>query len=811
MEKIKSIVSTLAELESAEAIEKLKEYALEIKDKILCQNNDARLESLDLLERFSFRVPNEALTIISIFADKRNEQKATHYKKPFPRYGWKHGRIMDKCLDILNQYNIRYGFFDESLKLLMQFCVYKENDKDYEEIRKKTKGILIDTAKYNLKIIAGKPDGYGMGYLFQEKFSKKAKKILSARNNIVFNIAIAIIEELLNTEMEGTYWDYKTVTFKGGPLMCTSKLKKIRDRVLKIVFEKIKGEAKLDRKATLIKTLASGVRLPARGVPSDDLDIMIMADVIRIMKFYEGMLLLDKNPVVLQEIEEQAAFLKRRYTKDIGNKHFRNKVVRKTGKLLNALRGDNIYKIYRIFVGDERSFWDKGDDWKRIEEERIHGIKKMVADISEKNLTQWIGIIKLIGTTYKYKQEYEFSNFRFFGRHIGKEKPAIAYKIIKMLSKQRFSMKNFYSDLILGIRVSSQRNFADLLIKDWIKGKDFELICEIPHTFWALEDKFMKSQDVNVFKKLLLLKLNEANRQELDYRILRVLPWIYKQNPQTVNDMLFCLLKRLPEKNISTFTDTILMANYRKQIILEKWPMKNFKIILQSLLRKVRLDYHEEEILAIYAKRKPLEVVDFFRKRIIVQKGKKIERFDAVPFRLWKLPEAFSKNVEYKKVLRRILLEWIGSNDWLLREEGSRFIYNLAPSIDVILKKELLGLIKTKKKKKIMIALRVLRSYEGASVIDDICKEALRNSKGDKDISQRIKEAFWNTGLVSGEYGMRDAYQKRMDRIKKWAEERNKYIKEFANEFAKSLKKEIVEETRRTEERIMRMKKGVNI
>ena len=52
MEKIKAIVSSLAELDTQQATNKLEKYASEIKEGIRKQNNDERYDSLEILERF---------------------------------------------------------------------------------------------------------------------------------------------------------------------------------------------------------------------------------------------------------------------------------------------------------------------------------------------------------------------------------------------------------------------------------------------------------------------------------------------------------------------------------------------------------------------------------------------------------------------------------------------------------------------------------------------------------------------------------------------------------------------------------------
>jgi hypothetical protein len=65
------------------------------------------------------------------------------------------------------------------------------------------------------------------------------------------------------------------------------------------------------------------------------------------------------------------------------------------------------------------------------------------------------------------------------------------------------------------------------------------------------------------------------------------------------------------------------------------------------------------------------------------------------------------------------------------------------------------------------------------------------------------------TGVVSGEYGMRDAYVSKKQEIQSWKSIKNIAIQNFVREYEDSLDKQIVFEQKRADQDIELMKRGV--
>jgi len=466
-------------------------------------------------------------------------------------------------------------------------------------------------------------------------------------------------------------------------------------------------------------------------------------------------------------------------------------------------------------VGDKFHLRNGENDWSKLKRQKEEEISKMVNDIKNKNLLKWAKVLRKVAETYELKQEYEFEHLRLLGHKLGKEKPELAVKIMDILFRQDFELVSFFSDLIIGIRQSQKSYLADSCVKEWLKSGNFVLIKEIPYTYWALDEHMAKTEDVRLFEKLSSLKVSNEQRQELDFRLLRALPWVYNQNPKLSDRLILTILKRLPEGDLSFFADTLMFADHIGRIKVREWSMRTLELIVNEFLRKEILEYRDEEILAVYAEKKPLEIINFFKKRVNKSKKEKkgllIGRYDAVPYHLGEIAKVLHDHTDYRKVIRKLLREWMLKGDWNLQWEGKHFLSGLSPNLDETLRHELFLLIRSKIKKRVLAALEVLDAYEGSSAIDELCKEAIKITKGAKVITKTVTRVLFQTGVVTGKYGFRDAYQQRLKRMRIWSKDRNKYVKLFAKEFSKFLRKNISREEERVAEETMKMKKGVKL
>ena len=809
----KVIVKSLLESNSDEALRFLSEEAANIKTRIIRENNDKRYASLDLLEAFAFRVPPKALEIMKLFADERNEQLPTKYTKPFPREGWEHRYILDKCLDILRQKSLSYNAIEEWLSTMIGFYNYKIENKKYADIRKKARDILVDVADLDAQIVfRSTPEGQPrlVNYSFQESVFNAIKKRISSKDNRIYSLLLDMVGKLFDSEIEGDYWDRKSLQIKIWPLICNRQITGLRNNMLDLLFNLFIKEKDVFRKIFLISTLNNAMQSPTRGKHGCELEDLITRNLIRIIDFYNNLAFAKTNPAVLLEIEKQIVFKKRRYEKD---KNEKNKLgataYKKVTNLLKKLRRSRIYKLYRIVVGDDFYFYDDENSLTKVREERAKSLECIVNAVNSDNVKKWADNFITIISTYSYRQEYEFRALRTLLNKLGHMKPNVASEMVRYFSKHIVVSKNFLTDIVIGIR-SSNNVLANKIINKWLCSKDYNFIAEIPYSYWGAAAKIADNRDVALLEKVFNLRLTGSQRKDLDLRFLRIIRFVYKKSPKIFDKMLFRIFNRLEKKELSLFSNEIMLANHTKEIEVDKWKISTFEQIMKKYEEMDRLDYHDEEILSMYCIQKPLRVIDFFKKRVKMrQKKRNSLKFDPIPFHLNELAKTIRTHRDYEKVIMKIIGEWIMSGNWMLKNEGKQLLHSLSSSIDNILRDVLLKLIKTKKIANILAAIEVLDAYHGSDAIYEMCLEAVAKSKGNKRVGMATARALYQVGGVFGEYGLSEEYKKRLKRIKLWKKNKNKHVSSFAKKFAKNLQLEIDREESRVKEELLIREMGL--
>jgi hypothetical protein len=95
--------------------------------------------------------------------------------------------------------------------------------------------------------------------------------------------------------------------------------------------------------------------------------------------------------------------------------------------------------------------------------------------------------------------------------------------------------------------------------------------------------------------------------------------------------------------------------------------------------------------------------------------------------------------------------------------------------------------------------LSILRSYEGGPFLHGICKELIDVlPEADERVNQVII-ILDSTGVVSGEFGMVQAYEKKKQEVEDWSNDPRPKVRSFAEKYRRHLDRAIAAEQRRSE------------
>jgi hypothetical protein len=124
---------------------------------------------------------------------------------------------------------------------------------------------------------------------------------------------------------------------------------------------------------------------------------------------------------------------------------------------------------------------------------------------------------------------------------------------------------------------------------------------------------------------------------------------------------------------------------------------------------------------------------------------------------------------------------------------------NIFPEITQPYEAELVGLVRSGAEGDIGFVLNLLRSYRGGPSLHEVCKALVEVlPEEDKRIGQ-IKAIVDSTGVVMGEFGMVEAYQRKKEEMKDWLSDPRLKVRVFAETHIRALDGMIASEQRRSE------------
>ena len=97
-------------------------------------------------------------------------------------------------------------------------------------------------------------------------------------------------------------------------------------------------------------------------------------------------------------------------------------------------------------------------------------------------------------------------------------------------------------------------------------------------------------------------------------------------------------------------------------------------------------------------------------------------------------------------------------------------------------------------------AMLVVRAYGGGSPILLVCKAIIQVVPEESSTWNELAAAVESTGVVSGEYGIVQAFECKRDQISAWMDDKHLRVRAFAKWLIERLDQQIKEERKRADE-----------
>lgn len=721
---------------------------------------------LKYIEEFGDKTPKELkiIEIVNSTLEKSKLLKKAPIKTAFGDLpGHDYIDIAEICLDILER--LRFTYPKEVFETLSRLSA-DENEK----VKKKTSDVAAKMAKYTFWPKEKKIYYHPQLFILDEIEKLDDKNLLT-----YLSLLVKVSEELLSPSFEGTSWsDHKTLTIHQGSLPAGDTVKKIRERTISILKKLYSLSETISKKQQILQALGQATHTPHTGDYTPELEKIILENTNTLV-FYYSSLVKEADNEIIKIIEEQLHWFVKRFQKGLKN----------IKKLRSLIEKNTEYDMYKVFVGWDYRFSDDLD-YHEAEKERKQKIEEYIKQITDKSFLQWQKKILFIIKNYEQLEDRgQFQYFNIFLNELGKQKPEIAQKLLLENEKE---LEPFLIHLIAGIWQSKQKENAKKILEKWTKNSKHLSTC-------AYIFEYVKEIDEPLLNKI-YKKAKEQSDVNALTNVIRSIVSNFEQS-KVGKDLFVDSIKELTKHKNYWWVNHVW---FRGNSILGALNKNDWKTVLESLLIAQSIDYHLEEILSVVAQNSPRELVGFFYERMKIQaKKKREERYDAIPFDLHKLNDPLSQNA---KVVVEEILKWFKKEDWFSYWEGGHFLQAIFPAFHQELEEQMIKLLRSKNKNKAKIVLYILRSYKGETFLHNVCKEFIKQYPQSKKYKQELFIVLSQMGVVSGEYGFVEGYERKKQEIQEWKKDKNKVIKNFAQEYENYLSKRIDYEKKRADEDI---------
>ncbi|MGE3977691.1 MAG: PilZ domain-containing protein [Nitrospira sp.] len=178
------------------------------------------------------------------------------------------------------------------------------------------------------------------------------------------------------------------------------------------------------------------------------------------------------------------------------------------------------------------------------------------------------------------------------------------------------------------------------------------------------------------------------------------------------------------------------------------------------------------------------------------------EQFEAVPFEFQELEKVLSKDPQLAISKG---LSWFAQDREQFRFRGGSLLSRALPNCSPEVAAALADLVKAGGDMETDFSLALLQNYPGETSTYVVLKEIVSRFPHDDRKMSGVRISIDSTGVVSGEFGLADAWQVKQESLRPWLTDERQAVKAFAEQHIAELDRMIAAERHRVEaERAMR-------
>ncbi|MCP1846747.1 MULTISPECIES: RelA/SpoT domain-containing protein [unclassified Bradyrhizobium] len=757
-----------------------------------CSDNNARVE---LLERFRDYVVPHYDDPASVYPEIKDQlvaaikaARATKVRPIETPFGNLPGRTAERVAEIATEIFIRLRYV--SVEITFDAVCQLFPGAQTDEERKHVLQVIEKTAEHNLDVWKK------AGPAAQMILVQQIRGLAHDQREPLRPVLREALGEVLGTEVEGTSSSYNTVTLHWGAVVPSEVLRKLRSDALDILFDLYRTATSDQERSGTEQTIFSATGMPSQANFSDDLLIDVLNDSARVVDFYHESAPRDAYES-LQRIENRILWLHRRSIGIRNDPKSNAATLTAIGMLSESIQrfregidANAKFTIYKTLVGFDSVFpimWeDENSDPAQEDEYRKARIDEFVAEIDETNADEWFSIIQRCAQT----ESNDLATFPSFGEFLKKLSKAQPVVVLGFMEKLDDKLTGFLGVMLSGLEESSLALKVPAKISEWLSQDRY--LVQIAHYY-----RFAAKLDNVVLSKILQAGIRLDSHAVVS-QILGTVFYRYADGtPDLIATILIPGVQYFAEKKDTGWVD---LAWYLPK---DRSPLADLTedqaaVILDSLIPAEQIETHADMLLTIVAERFPERVFNFFGERLTNAAAKTAtSSYRAIPHRFYTLQNRFTNIVDYAlEIVRKTFV----SGDLMFEFTGGRLIAASFPGCPDALRSKLSSRLRAGTREEAEFVLRILSAYRGEAIPYDLCKEIVRVLPLDDELLELLSTLLQTTGIVSGEFGLVEAYKQKREALVPWLSDDNGKVQAFAARDIKSLDLQIAAEQRRSEE-----------
>jgi hypothetical protein len=778
----KKLLESLAQQDDARALQALEKEAAKIASTLSTATAyDTIQHNLELLDSFAYRVPDEALAMITATLNRLDtitlgipdvpywsaENRQAFYSKD---------KLMIACLNVLNR--IRYFKLADILPIFLKY-----QDHTAETVRKQVQDHLKTTASYNFELY----EQYGLKP--QQDILKSIQELTPDEQRRLLRSLVTLCTAILSPNIEGASSTYQTITLHSAAHPVTPELKAVRQDAIEILKKLYAHATTLDEKKSVLGGLNAASQHPKMGGSAPELLALLQDNGKDVLGFLEQIVPTEKELSFIQEIEHST------YWKYY---HGHPDTQAAACRVKAQLDKNEDYQVFKVLIGFNGIFnaWCGDDDAEdtadkhveRAKQRRDARLQALLNDVHpetypvwQRRILEWVNI-----------KSNDSATFPYFGNFLQKTAEKNPTFVLQLLREHDAALQKFIIPLLLGLLQSAEKQAALAVRDTWLNEKKH---------LWALAKVCEHAPDFNIvfFKKLAHTAMAQDDTSVLSTAVSVIAAKVDTGGDAFVNTLFPDIIRKLTECASAAWVYEFWFRTERQKIsaIMTE---DTIDTVLQNCVYLPRIDYHAEYTLQDIAARFPLKIVELFRARL--ESGKTGD-YEAVPYNLSEIPSVLE---DAASDVTKTIRQWYNHKNATLKHESGRVLKILYPSFPDTLQTALLNLIEHGDDQDYLFVMDVLRNYDGDIKIQDVCAAIINALPTDSDCLKDIEYILYRTGTVSGEYGFVNAYQAKIAEIEPWLNNESPKIRSFTQSYIQTLEKMIESETERANEDIEKRK-----